>query len=259
MGVAGMTQAGAGGGSGALARQEILPPFSFFVTSYAAMKRLSNSDAGFGGDLRFGKADGLAGADEICRQIAEAAVPGVGGKGWRAFLSVTKDASGKPVHALDRIGSGPWYDRNGRLVAQNKTNLIQRRPVGADPAIADDLPNEDGIPNHAPMGTLLDNHDVLTGTGADGRLYSYDWSSTCHDWTSSVGADGRPRTGHSWPRMDSGGGTQAGSLGNWISALDEAGCAPGVNFADLGPPNPALPTVGSGGGYGGIYCFALMP
>ena len=45
--------------------------FSFFVASYAAMQRLSGSASGFGGDLRFGKADGLSGADEICRQIAE--------------------------------------------------------------------------------------------------------------------------------------------------------------------------------------------
>src|SRR5262245_40454637 len=59
--------------------------FSFFVTSLAAMQRLSGSQAGFGGDLRFGKADGLSGADEICRQIAEGSMPGAGAKGWRAF------------------------------------------------------------------------------------------------------------------------------------------------------------------------------
>ena len=253
-----MTQTGAAGSSGDLARQEILPPFSFFVTSHAAMKRLSGNDAGFGGDLRFGKADGLSGADEICRQIAEASLPGSSGKGWRAFLSVTQDASGKPVHASERIGAGPWYDRNGRLVAANLSNLIQRRPVGADPAIADDLPNEDGIPNQAPLLTAVDNHRVLTGTGADGRLYNYDWSSTCHDWTSSVGADGKPRVGHSWARPNEG-GVPAGGLGNWISAIDEAGCAPGANLAFGSSSDPANPTVGSGGGYGGIYCFALTP
>ena len=86
--------------------------FSFFVTSW-----LSGSAAGFGGDLRFGKADGLSGGDEICRVIAESSLPGSGAKGWRAFLSVTKGADGKPVHAIDRVGEGPWYDRRGRLVA----------------------------------------------------------------------------------------------------------------------------------------------
>jgi len=44
-----------------------------------------------------------------------------------------------------------------------------------------------------------------------------------------------------------------------MSALDEAGCAPGVNLVEMGPPNPNIPTVGSGGGYGGFYCFALTP
>ena len=42
---------------------------------------------------------------------------------------------------------------------------------------------------------------------------------------------------------------------SWISALDEAGCAPGASLVEMGPPDPNNPTVGSGGGYGGIYCF----
>lgn len=225
------------------------------------MQELSGSPDGFGGDLRFGKADGLSGADEICRQIAEASQPGSSRKGWRAFLSVTKDASGKPVHAIDRIGAGPWYDRTGRLVAANKADLAQTRPLGADPAIINDLPNEDGVPNQKPDGkTALDNHDILTGTGSTGMLYSSDWASTCHDWTSKVGADGKPRVGHSWPRMGGGGGMLGGgNADNWMSALDEAGCAPGASLVEMGPPDPGTPTVGSGGGYGGIYCFALTP
>src|SRR5690242_13734842 len=48
--------------------------FSFFVTSYRAMQKLSGSEAGFGGDLRYGEADGLAGADKICREIAESSL-----------------------------------------------------------------------------------------------------------------------------------------------------------------------------------------
>ena len=256
-GGAGMAQTGAAGSAGNLAGLAIVPRFSFFVTSQAAMKRLSGSELGFGGDLRFGKPNGLAGADEICRQIAEHSLQGSGAKGWRAFLSVTQDASGKAVHARDRIGAGPWYDRNGRIVAANLSDLVQRRPIGADPMIADDLPNEDGVPNRAPMGTQVENHRVLTGTGADGRLYNYSASSTCRDWTSAVGADGRPRVGHSWVRVSTG-GVPAGSTSHWISAIDEAGCAPGGS-SGFGGTDPGSPTVGSGGGYGGIYCFALMP
>jgi len=271
-GGAGSTQSAAGGGAGGATGQgggaaaagggAAFEKFSFFVTSYAAMQRLSGSKDGFGGDLRFGQADGLSGADEICRQIAETSMLGSGSKGWRAFLSVTKGPDGKPLNAIDRVGSGPWYDRLGRLVAQNKSNLAQPRPSGADPAIINDLPNEDGVPNHAPDGVVqVDNHDILTGSSASGTLFSTNWSATCHDWTSSVGADGQPRVGHSWPRMGGGGRPGGGSsdMDNWMSALTEAGCAAGASLVEMGPPDPSIPTVGSGGGYGGIYCFALMP
>ena len=267
-GQAGRSGAGAGQGAGSAAAAgggASLQKFSFFVSSYAAMQRLSGSRDGFGGDLRFGQADGLSGADEICRQIAETSMPGSGSKGWHAFLSVTKGLDGKPVHAIDRVGNGPWYDRAGRLVAQNKADLAQTRPNGADTAIINDLPNEDGVPNHAPDGEQVDNHDILTGSSATGTLFSTDWSHTCHDWTSSEGADGAPRVGHAWPRMGgghSGGGSPpagGGSMDNWMSALDEAGCAPGASLIEMGPPDPEVPTVGSGGGYGGIYCFAWMP
>jgi hypothetical protein len=225
--------------------------FSFFATSLVAMRRVSGSGNGFGGDLRFGKADGLSGAEVVCRVSAEYAGAGAGGKQWRAFLSVTKGPSGTQVNAIDRVGAGPWYDRLGRVVAMNKAGLQQTRPQGADAAIINDLPNEDGVPNHAPdsNGMQVDNHDFLTGSDAMGNLYSSGLSGTCQDWTSAVGTGGKPRCGHTWPR-----GTQS-----WISVLDEAGCAPGVNIVEMGGPNPNDPTVGSGGGYGGIYCFALTP
>jgi hypothetical protein len=274
--------------------------FSFFVTSYAAMQRLSGSQSGFGGDLRYGESDGLSGADKICREIAEGSLAGAGKKKWRAFLSATEGSDGQPVHAIDRVGDGPWYDRRGRLVANAKADLLSDRPIGADPAIVDDLPNEDGIPNHAPDGTQVDNHDILTGTNDQGQLFGTDWGSTCHDWTSVVGTDGRPRVGHSWPRDFSsfasggmggfpfpdggmgfpfpdggmgfpfpGGAGASGGIDpsefrningvNWMSSLNEGGCAPGATLIEMGPPNPNNPTVGSGGGYGGIYCFALQP
>jgi hypothetical protein len=246
--------------------------FSFFVTSFRAMQRLSGSEAGFGGDLRYGEADGLTGADKICREIAETALPGAGKKTWRAFLSATRGPFGMPVHALERIGSGPWYDRLGRLVAPTPVDLMANRPLHGDQTIALDLPNEDGVPNHAPDGVELDNHDTLTGSSVAGRLSSLDWASTCHDWTSAVGRDGRPRVGHSWPRLVAGslpvdGGVKgafaaqfahdlaADYTSSWASALDEAGCAPGASLVEMGAPNPDNPTVGSGGGYGGIYCF----
>lgn len=231
-------------------------PFSFFVTSLRAMQELSGSQDGFGGDLRFGETGpgaGLRGADAICAAIAEQSMPGAAAKQWRAFLSVSSDENGQPVDAIDRIGTGPWYDRLGRVVAMTPADLQNVRPINGDPAIADDLPNEDGVPNHQPDPTQpeVDNHDTLTGSDEAGNLLGIE--ATCSDWTSSVGEDGvRPRVGHSWPRsLDNG--------RHWISEHDAGGCAPGVNIAGGGGPQPGDFTVGAGGGYGGIYCFALYP
>jgi hypothetical protein len=247
-----------------------LERFSFFVTSLTALQALSMSASGFGGDLRYGETGpgaGLRGADRICAAIAERSMPGASRKQWRAFLSAVNGGDGMPVHAINRIGSGPWYDRLGRLLANNTSELLADRPTMADPSIRNDFPNEDGVPNHRPDPTQgqVDNHDMLTGTNATGMLYSN--TATCLDWTSARGVpaeEGRPRVGHSWPRDPRGmlprdGGMGGSNGAHWISSLDEAGCAPGVSLIEMGPPILSMPTVGSGGGYGGFYCFALMP
>jgi hypothetical protein len=241
-----------------------LPRFSFFVTSLVSLQMLSGNPMGFGGDLRFGQVGagaGLRGADAICAAIADLSMPGASAKGWRAFLSATNDGNGNQVHAIDRLGNGPWYDRNARLFANNKAELLFDRPQNADAAIINDFPNEFGVPNHQPdpLQPQVDNHDMLTGSNTQGRLYSL--TATCVDWTSSsldIGVTGRPRVGHSWPRPC---GPNPGDVRscNWISALTEAGCGAGINLIEMGPPNPNVHTVGSGGGYGGFYCFASSP
>ncbi len=239
--------------------------FSFFVTSLKALQELSGNPEGFGGDLRFGETgpgSGLRGADKICATIAERSMPGAGQKPWRAFLSAVADENGMQVNAKDRVGEGPWYDRLGRLLAANKTDLLTERPTGADPAIINDFPNEDGVPNHQPDPNQgqVDNHDMLTGTNAMGMLFGP--TATCLDWTSNLGdlaTEGRPRVGHSWPRFGPKPPGGDGSMANWMSSLNESGCAPGVNLIEMGPPIPGEVTVGSGGGYGGFYCFSLVP
>jgi hypothetical protein len=124
---------------------------------------------GFGGDFQ-----SLGGADSICQIIGIGA--GHGHKRWRAFLSATDDGEGSPVHAIERIGSGPWHDANGRLVAENIDGFLNTRPDG-DLQSVDDLPDECGIP----LTSLGDAHDTLTGTDTDGRLRSTDPESTCND------------------------------------------------------------------------------
>jgi hypothetical protein len=262
-GTGGVPASGTGGdpaaGSGGAAGQVAIPTerFSFFVTSLEAMVELSGSEQGFGGDLRFGEATGLAGADKICATIADMSLAGASGKQWHAFLSAAEAGpGGGPVHARDRIGEGPWYDRMGRLVAMDLEALLQERPEGADALIADDLPNEHGEPNHQGV----DNHDTITASDENGE---YDGGETCDDWTNApaldpgmLGGGGRggggtnngPGLGHSWP---------AGSGMSWISAHNARGCAAGVNLVQNG--GGMGNGIGAGGGYGGLYCFALMP
>ena len=212
--------------------------FSFFVTSLETMRAQSGSEDGFGGDL-----GGLAGADQICQTAAENV--GFGYKTWRAFLSVTDDGSGNPVHAIERIGEGPWYDRNGRLIANDVAGLLHTRPLG-DAQTVNDLPDENGVR----LTTLGDSHDVMTGSAPDGRLERNDPVSTCQDWTSAVGpgSEEEVRCGHSWPAM---------SGQHWIAAHRMRGCSPGVNLMQNGPGEGDC--VGCGGGWGAIYCFALEP
>ena len=82
-------------------------PMSFFLTSVGV---------GNGADL-----GGLTGADRHCQQLAEAV--GAGDREWRAYLS-TIAADGQPaVHARDRVGSGPWYNAKGVMVAATVAEL----------------------------------------------------------------------------------------------------------------------------------------
>jgi hypothetical protein len=290
-GVSGTGVAGASGSGGTGATDagtaSDLDKFSFFVISYSALFDLAQKMGkpnGFGGDLTYGETGqgaGLRGADKICTAVAERSMPGSGAKGWHAFLSTSYE------NAIERIGDGPWYDRNGRLFAMSIADLMMtdsERPVGIDATIADDFPNEDGVLNHDPDGTgEVDNHDMLTGSNAMGEFYDPDETSrNCNDWTSTDTTIGRPRVGHSWSRMMMGGGMfpgggapppggfpggggddhgvgADGSFNHWISSLDEAGCGPGASLMEMGAPQLDNPTVGSGGGYGGFYCFASMP
>ena len=235
--------------------------FSFFVTSMDAIWDLSETapddwEGGLGGDFQ-----GLEGADSICQIIAIAT--GNGHKRWRAFLSATDDGQGNPVHAIERIGPGPWYDANGRLVSNNLDGLIGERPAG-DPATVSDLPDECG----RPISELGDAHDVPTASDRNGRLRSTNLESTCNDWTSSDpnvatneggggggGAGRQPQPthvycGHTFPRQ--GRGAQNGRGQQWLSDHPLRGCGKGAMLLQ-GPTDRHC--IGCSGGYGGLYCF----
>lgn len=187
----------------------------FFITS-----------AGPGNGASLG---GLAGADRHCASLAE--VAGVRGKTWRAYLSaVAKD--GEPaVHARDRIGSGPWHNAKGVLVARDVEHLhSDGNLLGKENSL-----NEKGMPVNG-RGDTPNMHDILTGSMPDGRLATDSTDTTCDNWTSSSAA-GSAMVGH---HDKTGGGPRPTS---WNSAHASRGC---------GQQN-----LQATGGNGLFYCFAI--
>jgi hypothetical protein len=269
--------AGTGGGTGTCptANED---KFSFFLISNAELIRQGGPDStgmfsAYGGNL-----GGIEGADRICQTAAEHVSACQSSKVWHAFLSTPT------VNAIDRIGTGPWHDRNGRLWSANLTNLVGDRPTDADPAIKNDIPNENGVRNQNPDGTgNVDNHEIATGTGSNGRAYTQTgtgtgmggqtscgpdvggsgntWSverATCWGWTRNTN-EGCPRMGRSWCMSSTCTPAGSGSGTNWMSAWNAVGCAPGGTLAQTGPAPSGSRKIGAAGGYGGFYCFAVTP
>ena len=177
-----------------------------------------------------GNINGLRGADTLCQTLAT--VAGAGGRAWRAYLSVEHDADNgnRPTDARSRIGTGPWFNAKGVMVAANLTELHGRR--GDSTVFVD----ERGQPINGqwPGSPSPVEHDIMTGSAADGTLLP---GLTCGDWTSDSAAL-VGQVGHS-DGLGPGGDT-SGALSSWNSAHANQNCA---NTAPRG-------------GAGRIYCFA---
>jgi hypothetical protein len=195
------------------------PPMGFFVTSVGS---------GDGGNL-----GGLAGADAHCQMLATNA--GAGNRTWRAYLSAAiAGGRGAPpqaaVNARDRIGSGPWYNANGALIASNVADLHADRNNIRKPTAVDENGNEvNGV------GDQPNQHDILTGSDSTGRVPPGAANVvTCNNWTSNATTD-RTVVGH----HDRLGGGSA----SWNAVHSSAGCSQ-ENLVQTG-------------GNGLFYCFAV--
>lgn len=153
-------------------------PMGFFVTSV---------NPGKGGDL-----GGLAGADAHCQRLAANA--GAGNRTWRAYLSGpgTIPSANTPgvasVNARDRIGKGPWYNAKGELIARDVAHLHNGNGINKATALT-----EKGDVISGP-GDSVNNHDILTGSRADGTAFDPRSDTTCGAWTKS--GDGSAIVGH---------------------------------------------------------------
>ena len=194
---------------------------TFFVTS---------AGPGKGADL-----GGLEGADKHCQTLAAAA--GAGNRTWRAYLSTQGTTLNDPkaLHARDRIGSGPWHNAKGALIASNVEELHSaKNNVTKDTSV-----DEKGQPvNDRTMKPS--KHDILTGSRPDGTAFpgAPFFDMTCGNWTKG-GADGSAMVGH----HDRAGPIDHPWATSWNSSHPTRGC---------GPEN--LPPTG---GDGLFYCFAV--
>ena len=198
-------------GATSLAAQS--PSMSFFITSH-----------GPGNGAALG---GLEGADAHCSELARAA--GSSGLVWHAYLSA-KAATSKPaVNARERIGKGPWFNREGVQIARDVAQLHSD---------SNNLNKKTGLTEKGDTvngrGDTPNMHDILTGSAADGTLMPGDTDTTCSNWTSSA-AEGSAQVGH-FDRI--GGGQNPTS---WNSAHASRGC---------GQQN-----LQATGGNGLFYCF----
>lgn len=191
---------------------------TFFVTS---------ASIGNGGNL-----GGLAGADNHCQTLAQAA--GAGAKTWRAYLS-TQAADGKPaINARDRIGKGPWANSKGVVIAKDVAELQNANKIDKQNAL-----NEKGEVING-FGDTPNRHDILTGSQPDGTAFPPEADRTCKNWTSST--QGAAMVGHS----DISGPPTNPTAKSWITAHPSRGPDGGCSQNDLK----------STGGDALLYCFA---
>jgi hypothetical protein len=191
------------------------PAMNFFVSSAKS---------------KTGNLGGLRGADRICQELASAV--GLGNKTWHAYLSVERDPDNgnKPTDAGSRIGTGPWSNAKGIVVAKDLAELNARK------GDADLFLDERGqrVPGNWPESPKPTEHDILTGSTPDGKVMA---GRTCNDWTSAA-SDLQAQVGHTDGLGP--GGDPSGRFSIWNSSHENGSCA------DTAPR----------GGAGRIYCFA---
>ena len=236
-------------------------PMTFFVTS---------KPIGDGGNL-----GGLTGADVHCQVLAENV--GAGGRTWQAFLSTQARPGVPAVNARDRIGTGPWHNFEGVMIARDVAHLhgdtIELARLGNNltkrtgltekgqivPGLNDYKDSEvaarataaaQGNEWEYPRLTFYSNrHEVLTGSQLDGTAYPPELDYTCDNWTSNQDPDfesngrrmgaftGKPNAQIGFPDRNGGGD------GSWNSSHGTRGCS-----------QTALAMTH---GVGMYYCFAI--
>ena len=226
-------------------------PMTFFVTS---------KPIGDGGNL-----GGLTGADVHCQVLAENV--GAGGRTWQAYLSTQARPGVPAVNARDRIGTGPWHNFEGVMIARDVAHLhgdtIELARLGNNltkrtgltekgqivPGMNDYKHPRDDDWEYVRTTPYTNRHEVLTGSQLDGTAYPPELDYTCDNWTSNQDPDfesngrrmgaftGKPNAQIGFPDRNGGGD------GSWNSSHGTRGCS-----------QTALAMTH---GVGMYYCFAI--
>jgi hypothetical protein len=195
-----------------------------------------------------GNLGGLSGADQICQTEAQAIGGRAATRTWHAYLSQEQRGTTPRINARDRIGSGPWYNVKGQMIASSIADLHGDQAGTRDRNNVQRLTALDAKGNEIPGVTSPpggNQHDIMTGSDPDGRAFIDGYDHTCNNWTSdqmtlpqqnqNVPADrARAMLGHS----DRSGGQNT----SWNAAHLSQGCG-----------KQALINTG---GAGRLYCFA---
>jgi hypothetical protein len=197
-----------------LAQQGGARNMTFFVTS---------TGPGNGADL-----GGLEGADRHCQSLAAAV--GAGARTWRAYLSTQAAGGQTAVNARDRIGRGPWQNVKGVQIARDLEELHGTNQLTKQTALS-----EKGDPIKG-RGDTPNEHDILTGSQADGRAFSSNDDMTCGNWSKS--GEGAAMVGH----HDRMGLRDDEPSRSWNTSHPSRGCS--------------QENLRSSGGAGLLYCFA---
>jgi hypothetical protein len=209
------------GFAGFVAAQTNAKDMTFFVTS---------TGPGNGGDL-----GGLEGADKHCQSLAQAV--GAGNHVWHAYLSTqaSKLTDTNFVNARDRIGTGPWQNIKGEVIARSVDEL--HSPASNLNKMTALTEKGEAINGR---GDTPNMHDMLTGSRPDGTAFpgAPFADMTCGNWTKS-GPDGSAMTGH----HDRKGPLDTTWATSWNSSHPTLGCS----------AEKIRPT----GGEGLFYCFAV--
>ncbi len=187
---------------------------SFFITS---------KNPGRGGDL-----GGLTGADNYCQSMGASA--GAGNKNWRAYLSTQANSNSPAVNARDRIGTGPWQNAKGVVIASSLEELHNGNNLTKQTALDEKGAEVNG------RGNTPNWHDIMTGSGPDGRTIATSTDMTCDNWTED--RRGGAMVGH----HDRQGTSDTAPARSWNSSHRSRGCS--------------LEELASTGSGGLIYCFA---